>query len=414
MLNWNDIQMLASRPRRRENSVLTLYLDTDQSRQANLNRGFETQLKEMASGIKTAIQNPIELNSFEQSYSRLEDFVRRKDINTRGLVAGYDLYDGFFWAEALNVPLSNRLHWSTETLIEPLVAAAVQNERVGVVLMDRAHLRFFIAFLGEIQEYLTEEFDHRTVRHTKTVGMNNLGAASHAQQRADEHVRLNLQQMIRQIDSLVKQQEIHRLVLAGSTDIVAKLKNSLPKRLVSLVIGAVDIATSASIGEVAAATAPLTQEVLREKAKTTVNDLITLAAKRAPVVMGFAHTLDAANQGRIWKLICADGAQIPGYECGECPAMFAANLGACSFCGSPLRPIEDLVDRVISRLSRKGAKVDIVHGEAAALLRKAGGIGALLRTRTGNHGGLYESESSSNLAETSAGYAETAHNTGNS
>jgi hypothetical protein len=68
MLNLNDLQALASRPRRREKSVLTLYLDTDQSRQANLNRGFEMQLREMAAAIRTTIHNSTELNSFEEGY----------------------------------------------------------------------------------------------------------------------------------------------------------------------------------------------------------------------------------------------------------------------------------------------------------------------------------------------------------
>jgi peptide subunit release factor 1 (eRF1) len=58
-------------------------------------------------------------------------------------------------------------------------------------------------------------------------------------------------------------------------------------------------------------------------------------------------------------------------------------------------PGPDVVERAIARVSRKGTKVDIVRGEAATSLRNAGGIGAFLRTRTGNHGGLYESEKSS-------------------
>src|SRR6185369_9026641 len=47
MLTLNDIQMLASRPERSEDTVLTLYLDVDQSNQANLNRGFERQFKDL-------------------------------------------------------------------------------------------------------------------------------------------------------------------------------------------------------------------------------------------------------------------------------------------------------------------------------------------------------------------------------
>ena len=53
MLTLNDIHTLASRPKRADASVLTVYLDLDQSKQANLNRGFETQLKDMLAGIES-------------------------------------------------------------------------------------------------------------------------------------------------------------------------------------------------------------------------------------------------------------------------------------------------------------------------------------------------------------------------
>jgi hypothetical protein len=35
------------------------------------------------------------------------------------------------------------------------------------------------------EEHIREGFDHRKVRHTKTVGMNHMGSASHAQRKAD-------------------------------------------------------------------------------------------------------------------------------------------------------------------------------------------------------------------------------------
>jgi peptide subunit release factor 1 (eRF1) len=299
-------------------------------------------------------------------------------------------------------------------LIEPLVAAARENECVGIAVLDRARLRLLTKFLGQLREHIAEEFDHRAVRHTKTVGMNSLGAASHTHERADEQIRLNLQQVIHEIDLLVARQSVRHLVLAGSTDIVAKLKTSLPKRLASLVIGTADIATNATGDQIMSVVNSLTRNFVGERENATVRELVTLAEKGAPVVIGFARTLDAANQGRIWKLVCADHRDIPGYECTICTALFSSNCGSCSFCGSPLRPVRDVVERAIARVSRNGTKVDILRGEAAASLRNAGGIGAFLRTRTGNHGGLYESERSSNSDESLAAHAKTAPNAGNS
>jgi len=411
MLHANEIQMLASRPRRRDKSVLTLYLDTDQSKQANLNRGFETELKEMATGIKVAITDPIQSDSFDEAFRRLEDFVYRNNISSRGLVAVVDLVDKFVWSEPLNLPLSNRLQWDTEVLIEPLVAAAVENEIVGIALVDRAHLRLLTMSLGEIQELAAEDFDHQAVRHTKTVGMDKLGASSHANQRADEQVRLNLQRMVKQIDSMVSLQKVRRLVLAGSADVVAKLKNCLPKRLASFVIGTIDSATNAPVDQIGYAAAAVAQKFESESAKTTVTELVTLAEKGAPVVTSLAHTLDAANHGRVWKLVSAEGCCAPGYECTECPALFTSNSGPCSLCGAPLRRVEDVVERVIARASGKGAKVEVVRGDAAALLKNTAFIGAFLRTRTGKHGGSYESEGS--FPKTLAGSAETTSNAGN-
>jgi hypothetical protein len=38
----------------------SVYLNVDQSQRANLNRGFETQLKEMASSLRKSLQEKLE------------------------------------------------------------------------------------------------------------------------------------------------------------------------------------------------------------------------------------------------------------------------------------------------------------------------------------------------------------------
>jgi hypothetical protein len=95
------------------------------------------------------------------------------------------------------------------------------------------------------------------LQDTRTVGMNNLGAASHAQQKADEHVRQNLRQMIKRIESVAAQHGFGRLIFAGSSEITANLEALLPKRLASRVIGTMTVATNANLEEIRNAAAPI-------------------------------------------------------------------------------------------------------------------------------------------------------------
>jgi hypothetical protein len=383
MLTMKDIQMIASRPERRENSVLTLYLDTDQSKQANRNRGFEKELKEMVAGVRVTISNPDQLSSFATACQQMERLARVSPVAGRGLVAVFDAIDGFFWTKWVDVPLPNRLQWDRAASIQPLVAAIDDYERVAIVLLDRAHLRVLTMSLGEVTELTCETFDQRKVRRTKTAGMNNLAAASHAQHRVDEHVRLNIRQMIKRIESVVVQHSIGRIILAGSSEITAQLKTLMPKRLASRVIGTMSLATNANLEEIRNAAASVAERFERESEGALVTELVTSAAKAGRSVVGLMDTLDAMNRGRIWQLVYADGFYSPGYECAECGALFCSEQPSCSLCGSSVRPAENIVERLVARVARKGAKIEIVGGEdARPFLVNAGGVGAFLRTRT--------------------------------
>jgi hypothetical protein len=382
MLTLNDIHALASRPKQSENSVLTLYLDIDQSNQANLNRGFESQLRDMVAETKKTIDRPEELNSFETACQWMRRRVVECHVSARSVVVVFDLADGFFWAKQLDLPLPNRLHWSREVLIEPLVAALDEYERVGIVLLDRANIRVLTMFLGKVEEQVKDGFDQRKVRHTKTVGMNKLGAASHAQHRADEQVRMNVRRMVERIEGVVKALSVHRLILAGSPEMTAELRALLPKRLASQVIGTLDLAKNATLEEIRLAAAPLADGFERESEQALVRELVTSAAKAGPVVAGLAHTLHAVNQGRVWQLVYVDGFRALGYECSECNALFAWEQISCSLCGSSIRPIENVVEHAVARVARQGTKVEIIRCEdAGSSLSNVGGIGAFLRTR---------------------------------
>ena len=99
--------------------------------------------------------------------------------------------------------------------------------------------------------------------------------------------------------------------------------------------------------------------------------------------MGLGHTLKALNSNRLWQLIYSEGFSALGFECSKCSALFALEEEACSFCGAAIRPVANVVERAVDHALRKGAKIEVVTGEASAELASAGGIGGFLRARTG-------------------------------
>jgi peptide subunit release factor 1 (eRF1) len=304
-------------------------------------------------------------------------------VGARGLAIVFDASDGYFWGREADFPVQSEIRWAKEVFVGPLAVALDEYERVGVVLLDRSSLRLFTMFLGEVEEHIQEGFNHRRVRHTKTVGMNHMGSASHAQRKADEQVQLNLRHVAKDMQQMLEQRGVHRIILAGSPEITTELRSILAKRLASQIIGTVDVATSATIDQIRSAAAPLAEKFERDTEAALVTDLVTSAAKSRRVVIGLGHTLHAVNQKRVWQLVYANGFHSPGYECPHCAALYSVETALCSLCGSAVTRIEDVVERAVDHAIRKGANVEVIRSEEAeSSLTNAGGIGAFLRTRT--------------------------------
>jgi len=132
----NDFQSLFSRPERQTPSILSLYLNVDQSRQSNRNRGFETQLNDLILSIRHTIHEASEIERFSTAALHLKDFVSLYQPHARGLAVFFDSADGFFWHRELDFPLKNEARWGCAFLSQPLAYALDQFERYGIVLMD--------------------------------------------------------------------------------------------------------------------------------------------------------------------------------------------------------------------------------------------------------------------------------------
>jgi peptide subunit release factor 1 (eRF1) len=382
-MNTSDLHKLRSRSLKPDCRVLTVYLNVDQSQPDNMNRRFQERLKQMTLAVRGAVPNAAELGKLTKAVHRVSDFVSAYNGSARTLIVISDECDGFLWHTELATAMNEDIRWNRQAFLEPLARALDTFEKCAIVLLDKNNMRLFTAFLGGIDEVAYQHFGPAEVRHIKTAGADHLCSSSRLQRHADEQIRANLRQMIGRIESVVNSEKINRLILAGTPDITAALRDLFPKRLTLRVIGTIDIGMNATASDVLAATQPIADRYEQAVDLEAANSVVTAARKGERAVAGLGHTLKAMNSDRVWELVYSAGFSTPGYECAQCAALFSILSATCHYCGGKLIPVANIVECAVNRAFANGAKIEAVNGEAAEVLSPAGGIAAFLKTRTG-------------------------------
>src|SRR5918999_4602496 len=110
MISQTDIDTLANRNAVDGSPVLSVYLDMDQSKAANLNREFETALSSML-GSMAANLNQEEQSNFNLDAEPVRQFVAGLEPRAKGVIVFSDASENFFWTRETHVPLRNRARW---------------------------------------------------------------------------------------------------------------------------------------------------------------------------------------------------------------------------------------------------------------------------------------------------------------
>jgi peptide chain release factor subunit 1 len=349
----SDLKLLFSHPERPYRSVLSIYLNVDQSNPSNRNRRFEQHLKDMVSPIRTTIHDAAEMERFVMAAHHVEDFVSAYEPGERGLVMFFDGLDGFSWRQQVSVPIHSQARWDRELFLQPLANLLDQFDRYGVVLVDHDRLRLFTVFLDQIEEVSPE----------------------------DPATNAHLRRVAKELNRFVQNTQVHYLVLAGSSEITSGLRRRLPKRLKHLVIGAVDLPVDAATRDVLSAIRPLQEDFERSTEVETVKQVLRGVSRNEKTVAGLGQTLKALNSNRVWELVYSEGLSSPGFECAKCAALFSAKRKSCVYCGGAIHPVADVVEKAVDHALRSGARIEVVTGEACASLDTVGGIGAFLKAK---------------------------------
>ncbi len=372
-----ELDALVERDTGPERRILSVYLDCDQSRQENLNRGFTAALTQRLRGIEQGIPDENGRSLFRETAERVLSAVERAIPRGKSLVFFADGSSDFFFEKELAVNVHTEVRWEPGPYLRPLVEMLDEYERYAVVLVNRQEARLFTVFMGEIEEN-REIFTERRKRFKQTA-KDNVLSQPNLQRRDDEHAQMHLRDVADALDRLASGKVFDRLVLGGPHEVVKALEGRLSKRLRELEFGELGLAVDANEREVLDATMKLQQRTERSGETIAVDRLITAASKRSQAVLGLAPTLEAMHVGSIMRLVYVQNYAQPGGQCTKCESLFAGEPGSCPYCGGEVRPAGDVVTRLVQRVVDSGGEAESVFNDAADRLRKHGSIGAFLR-----------------------------------
>jgi peptide subunit release factor 1 (eRF1) len=364
-------------PKASTGRVLSVYLDVDQSRAANLNRGFELAFESRIKTIARRFEEEYEQSDFDRCVEDVRKRLSTYEPHGRSLIV-FARSAGPAWFREVNVAVGTEVHWGAAPYLHPLVEALDEFETYAVVVADRARSRVFTVKLGSIEKQ-AEIHALGLVRHLKTSGTDHLCSQSHTQRKADENVLSHFKRVVEVLEHVTNLNPGSRLVLAGNSDATSELFRLLPKSIRLRVVGSAVIWAGAPEKEVLDRTLELASRSERVQEMEKAERLITSATKGERAVTTFPGTLKAFNENRVRELVYAEGFSAAGGVCERCHMMFPAGDVNCEICGMPVKPAEDLIENTIVAALSEGAAVEQLRGQAAEKLREAGGIGAFLR-----------------------------------
>jgi hypothetical protein len=150
MILQAELQNLIARKDRPEPSMLSVYLNVNQTEEANLNRGFETNLHSMLNELRDPAWSERDVETLNRAADRCLEQIRSYKGGAKGIVMFLDQADDFAWIRELNVTVRNSLSWGVSLHIHPLMELLRRFHNFGVVLSDHVHTRTFAVSLGEI------------------------------------------------------------------------------------------------------------------------------------------------------------------------------------------------------------------------------------------------------------------------
>jgi len=379
MITQSELQTLIHHAAKEGHNMLSVYLNVDQARAANLNRQFEVPLRNMLRELESAISDSQEREDFSKSAERVRQYVEGYRPTSRTLALFADPSQDFFWARDFRMCIENHARWLPRPFVRPFLEAREEHPRYAVVLTDRGKTRLLTVYMGEIEEE-KELVAEEDVRKFDASGKDQRRSQMRFQRNAEEHAKHHLKNVANALKAMSKEKQFDRLILGGTPRAITELERVLPAALSHRVISTVTVPVDADRRAVLEETLRADERFEREHEMKLTDELLTAAAKRALATTGLPETVKATAEGRVRTLVYPPDFNVPVKNCPPVPANGEGHVDLATLFGNQVKAEDNVLDLLVESAAREGGDVEVLHGEAGDRLKKTGaGIGAFLR-----------------------------------
>lgn len=363
MIDFADIKQMVTQT---DEHTLTLYLNVD-------NAIDENQAENPAWRIwkKNKLN---ELDSFGKSQTeswgsirqRTERFFENYQPTSKGLV----FFAGADYQQVFELPMATENQgWFGRAQIAPLLWLLDEYEPYLIVLVDQEKARFLVAQLGSIEfregmEVDLEGYDFVERKGSfveQTFTANTTPGGDHGaihggagrddfEDMLDEHRTRMYRQVASAIETYVNQRHLRRYIIGGSEQAAHAVHNLLPQKLADACVAIMNIPMRLSTNEILEQVHPKAIEHERQEEMHIVQETIDFAKAGGRGALGMKAVMDALAMQRV-ELLILPWSSVEG---------------------------EGMNTDLPLRVFASGGSVELVHGEAADLLKREGGIAARL------------------------------------
>jgi peptide chain release factor subunit 1 len=365
-----EIRKLVDRPVGRV-CVTSVYLNTDGARYPKAG-DYETRLDGLLRELRRQAE-ALDVRRREAAHADIEAISRwvRREFD-RGDRRGLALFASggeIFEQVQIAVPFRNVARVGDTPYVVPLEAVLGRHHHIVLAMVERDKARIVRYQLGRLEEWLGIASDVH--------GQHQQGGWS--QLRFQKGIELELLHHLRDTSEALRQlheeQPIDALVVAGATAEAAEFVRNLHPYIQKVQHGEpIHLPPNVGPDELKQRLEATEQELVSARRRELLARLAAAHGQAEKAARGVRHVLEAMNGKRVEVLFVVEGSGVPGWRAST--GALALHEDEAAAYGTPVEPVEDVIDELIEEGVRSGAHIELFRDETrlnghpvAALLR---------------------------------------------
>lgn len=351
---------------------ISIYLNAESNEQGR--DDFDVFLEKQISKYQDEFEEDSpERDSFDSDIEKIRKYAANVPASANGVAIFACAAEDFFQGINFDVPFENdKFFIENKPSIYPLARLIDQNPEFAVVLADSKTAKIYVMQRGKVLD--NERIENDIKNETDTAS----GSQMHYQNHLDEMKKQHAKEVIGELETVLRNEDIRHFVLAGNKDVVIPLLlDEMDDFLNERLAGTVRMEIDASENEIMDAAETVMKQADTIKDKEKIEALNEENYDGGKGVTGVAKTLRALANGQVQELYLVANFDEIEYNEDEIKQILKEYAPSEDGEMANVKHPRQIADDMIARALDSAERIRFIEDEN--LLKEAGGVGALLR-----------------------------------